>query len=142
MYRRTHLAAGTLLIAGALGCGPEATAEHALGLRFADAASLAQTHAIAIQFFLGDGTPDQCSRLRATRPRPRADLGPYRQNLDDTARANGTLLSRDDIPVGTWAVLVDATDAQGNLVGTGCAQDQKILEQQRTSIAVVIDAAS
>ncbi len=142
MHRRTHLAAHALLIAAAaLGCGPtDDTASQGLALRFSDAAALGRTASIAIQFYRSDGSADHCTRLRTTRPRLRADLGPYRQSLDDTARMNGTLLSRDDVPVGAWAVLVDATDAEGTLVGAGCAQDQQVVEGERSGIAVVIDA--
>lgn len=126
----------------ALACGGEPVAESAVSLRFADADALARTSSLSIQFFRSDNTGDQCTRLRATRPRPRADLGPYRQALDDIARREGSSLRRDDVPVGNWVILVDATDADGNLVGVGCAQGQQVLDRQRTSIAIVIDAAS
>ena len=138
MHRSAYLAAHALLIA--VSCGGAADGAYGVGLRFADAEALRQTDTIIVSYYVSDGRDDQCSRLRAARPRLRADLGPFRQLLDDTARNNGTTLERSDIPVGVWAVLVDATTADGTQVGEGCAQAQVVTEGKKTSIAIVIDA--
>lgn len=145
MHRRPHLAARALLTAAALAaawaCGGDgATATDGLALRFSSAEALAKTATVAIQFYTDDDRPDQCTALRAARPRLRPALGPYRIALSPVTRANGTTFSRDDVPVGLWAILVDANAGDGTLVGSGCAQDQQVIDGQRTSIAVVIDA--
>jgi len=120
-----------------VGCG-EGVTSAGFGLRFTDAAVLSRTSSIAILFYMDEESAEQCTALRTARPRLPADYGPFRQVLDESARRDGTVLPLR-IPVGSWAVLVDATGGDGMLVGTGCAQDQVVADRQRSSITLIVD---
>lgn len=107
-------------------------------LQFASSALLAESDRVALYFF--DGT-QTCEAVTATPNRVGSEIGPFEATLDDDGRSQGVALQIDPIPVGTYLILVDALDAAGMLVGTGCVASQTIESGSTTVIEVVIRSA-
>jgi len=122
---------GIALIALAAGCGG---AEPTLEIRFAAQALLDRAAVVAVYFF---ASPSTCAELRAG-PRPTSTVGPFNARLDDAARASGIKFRVDDLPVGSYVVVADAHADGGALVGTGCAEGQKVLDRELTKIRILI----
>lgn len=116
-------------------CGVETTSPK-LGLDFSEQALLLQSNRLAIYFYENDRF--DCTEVRTTFPRLTSLLGPYAVTLDDEGREKGVLF-QIEIPVGRYVVLVDAIDADDVVIGTGCAQDQRVFEQQVSSIRISVD---
>lgn len=119
-------------------CGGAEERASGLSVRFADRGILAESAGVAFYFFTDTATTGQCSAVRAQFPRPRSVLGPFRAELSAEAQQNGLTFSLDTVPVGTYVVLADALDAAGLIVGTGCAEGQRVYNRQRSGISIVI----
>ena len=132
---------GLLLLAGFLGlgaCGGREQQASGLSVAFADRGILAESAGVAFYFFTDTATTGQCTAVRATFPRPRSVLGPFRAELSAEAQQDGLTFALDTVPVGTYVVLADALDAAGLIVGTGCAEGQRVYNRQRSGISIVI----
>lgn len=138
MHRDRSAPAHVLLVAAALlaACGTEkAGTTPSIGIEFSEQALLDRASVVAIYFYQA-GTA--CADLRAAVPRPQSVLGPYQAALDDQGRERGIVFSINEVPAGEYVVFVDALDANGANVGSGCAAGQRIFDRQVSRIRVVI----
>ncbi len=139
--RRLRQVAAVTFLGGLLGfaaCGGSEQQSSGLSVRFADRGILAESAGVAFYFFTDTATTGQCNAVRAQFPRPRSVLGPFRAELSTEAQQNGLTFSLDTVPVGTYVVLADALDAAGLILGTGCAEGQRVYDRERSGISIVI----
>lgn len=131
------LAAVALLIAASAGvssCGGEG-ARPKMAIEFERKELLAEATQIAIYFYTGEIT---CEAIRASLPHPPSVLGPYVADIDEEGRTQGISFPLDGVPVDTYVVFVDAIDASGTVVGSGCAPGQQVFEGEVSRIRVKI----
>jgi hypothetical protein len=124
------LAGLTLVLAG---CG--GSDNPAMTIGFSNQAILQSTDRIAIYFFT---TPSTCNEARSLQPRPPSAAGPFILRLDAEGREVGVTFTRSDIPAGAYVVLADALDPEGMVVGTGCAQMQRVTNRELSKIRIDI----
>lgn len=134
---RSACPAAALVLTALFACGGPEMGGPRMEIAFAEQALLADAAKVALYFY---GAKQTCADLRTTLPRARAQLGPFVADLDDAGREAGVLIRRTDIPVGEYAVLVDALDANDQIVGTGCAEGQQVFDQEISPIRIVIAA--
>jgi hypothetical protein len=93
--------------------------------------------AALVQIYFYEGSMS-CEALRAQNPRLPSVLGPYAAMLDDAGRERGITFTLKEVPAGDYVVFVDALDASGTIVGTGCAPGQRVFDRQISRIRVTI----
>lgn len=133
--RRAAALAAALVLGLAPGCGAEVEPEAPVAIAFARQELLQDAATLAIYFYGGSAT---CGEVRAASPRPPSILGPYMAVLDDDGRTRGVTFTLTEVPAGVYLVFVDALDASGALIGTGCAPAQTIHDRQRSRVLVTI----
>jgi hypothetical protein len=135
MRRGAGLAARAVLIALCSGCG----AESGISIAFESRALLERAATVYVYFY---GPEVACQLIRQTTPRPPSVLGPFEAPVTPEGRERGISFTLDHtnmpIPVGTYVVFVDAVDADGAVVGTGCAPGQVIAEKELSQVQVVV----
>ena len=99
--------------------------------------TLLEDSAFLLLYFYDDPTLT-CTGVRTQLDRPRPTIGPVRLDLNAESKANGLRYRNDLIPATTYVVLADALAVDGGLVGTGCAQDQRVLAQQVSQVRITI----
>ena len=129
---------GLALALALVGCGGVGASGSGLSVDFEEATILDDSTAVAIYFYTDDGTAGLCNTFRAAVPRARSVLGPYRAELTAESKKKGLTFLLNDVPVGRWVVLADAVDANGSILGTGCAEGQMVYNRLPATIAVVI----
>lgn len=130
------LAAVAILIAcsAVSACG-EGAAPPTVAIELERKELLAEATQIAIYFYTGEIT---CEAIRASLPHPPSVLGPYVADIDEEGRTQGISFPLDGVPVDTYVVFVDAIDASGTVVGSGCAPGQQVFEGEVSRIRVKI----
>ena len=131
MRRSASAAAGALLIA----CGG-APPPGGIDVQFSEQALLERADRIAIYFYDRIGA---CDTIRPIYPRPASALGPYLAVLDEDGRAHGIKFERSDVPAGLYLVWADALGGAGELIGSGCSPNQRVLDRKSSRIQVVIN---
>ncbi len=128
----------TLLIAALLsvaGCGGADEVSPQFTIEMGSQRLLSEAALLAIYFY---GAEQSCAGVRATLPRPTSVLGPFRADLTDAGRTAGIVFRQDAVPIGEYLIFVDALDANGALVGTGCSPNQRVLNRQVAAIQVTV----
>ena len=134
MRASPSVAAAVLLIAGwVAACGGPQAPE--VAIEFSHQALLEQADRMAIYFYPGA----TCADARVT-PRTAPPVGPFAVRLDEDGRKRGLSIDFDAIPEGTYAVLVDAHNAVGAIIGTGCAEGRRVIDREISKIRVTIEA--
>jgi hypothetical protein len=135
MHGHRNRTAGLVLTVLALAaCGGEEE-PRGMAIAFATEALFAESTQVAIYFYTGEIT---CDEIRATLPHPQSVLGPYTAPVGEEARSRGVTFTLDDVPVNTYVVFVDALDASGTIVGSGCSPAQQVFEGEVSRIRVKI----
>ena len=125
---------GTVSVCALLACGDET----GIGFRVSyESTALAAETDVLVLFFFESHVDCTLARDPATRPRP--TYGPFTTTLDDEARQHGTRMRRDDVPVGTYTILIEAQDAQGAVLGDGCTPDQTVREGELSKVQLRIE---
>lgn len=140
LLKRAAAAALALLLAPCApacgqGAGARTAGDRGMEIRFARSALLAQAATLVIYYYPGAST---CPALEATSPRPSPLVGPYQATLDDDQRQHGLTFNQQDVPVGTYVILIDAVDAGGQVVGTGCTPGVSVQDRRPTPVTVTI----
>jgi hypothetical protein len=135
MRRSTGCSLLIATVLGVLGCGGTEEVTPQFRIEMGSQRLLSEAALLAIYFY---GAEQSCGGVRATTPRPTSVLGPFRADLTDAGRTAGIVFRQDAVPVGTYLIFVDALDANGALVGTGCSPNQQVLNQQVAAIQVTV----
>jgi hypothetical protein len=99
-------------------------------------ALLSDASLLLIYFF--DDTAQTCDGVRAAMPRPAAVVGPFQAVLQGSGAFQGITAKINDVPIGAYVVFVDALDAVGNVVGTGCAPHQVVSDRKLARIKITV----
>jgi hypothetical protein len=133
--RRDRSAAVVLVLSLlASGCGG-GEPQRKMVIEFERQELLADATQIAVYFYTGAIT---CDEIRASIPHPPSVLGPFLADLDEQGRTEGTTFRLDAVPADTYVVFVDAIDASGTIVGSGCAPGQQVFDRAVSRIRVKI----
>lgn len=116
-------------------CGEAQPPPPAISIELERKDLLADAAQVAIYFYTGAIT---CEEIRASIPHPQSVLGPFIAAVDETGRAQGITFKLDSIPADVYVVFVDAIDASGTVVGSGCAPAQQVFEHEVSRIRVKI----
>jgi hypothetical protein len=129
------LAAAASLANVSCGGGGAGDTEPAFAIEFERRELLEEATQVAIYFYTGEIT---CEDIRATLPHPQSVLGPFVAEVDENGRTQGITFPLPDVPVGVYVVFVDAIDASGTVVGSGCAPGQQVFEGEVSRIRIKI----
>lgn len=125
------------LLAGS-GCGtpdPDDRAQPAIVIQLSRHDLLIDAVRVAVYFY---DASQSCAVLQAMDVRPPTTVGPFQAILSSMGRESGMTFSLDPIPAGAYSVLVDALDADGRRVASGCASDQMVKSRVTSKIRVQV----
>jgi len=121
-------------------CGDAAPPEPNMTISFSSRALLSDATFLFVYYF--DDT-QTCDDIRSQMPnpgesRPNAAVGPYMILLDNGTRSQGITFQNNDVPKGAYLIFIDAIDATGTIVGSGCAAHQIVFDRRVSHTKITI----